>query len=248
MAGGVEAVMRKGSPSGKRPVTAPALRPQPRTLDSGASRAFESAGKATPEPALNPLADQTIAPVSEDELHAELARLRAEVAGLIERAERAEALADHDVLTPALNRRGFMTVLARNLAYCRRHGVEAALLYLDLDGFKGINDVLGHEVGDRLLREVALALKRGMRRGDLVARVGGDEFVALLHDCRLAEDARHVADALRAGILALNESGRFAARIDASIGSACFPDHGQSPRMLLRHADGAMYSAKAARR
>src|SRR5690606_39617689 len=101
VAGGVEAVMRKGSPCGKRPVTAPALRPQPRTLDSAASRGLESAGNATPEPALNHLAEQTTAAGADAESQAEIARLRAEVAALTERAERAEALADHDVLTTA---------------------------------------------------------------------------------------------------------------------------------------------------
>lgn len=171
-----------------------------------------------------------------------------EVTALRGMERRLEHRASHDPLTGLPNRDVLRRELQRRVNEAMHGGPGVSVLYIDLDGFKGINDVLGHEVGDRLLREVALALKRGMRRGDLVARVGGDEFVALLHDCRLAEDARHVADALRAGILALNESGRFAARIDASIGSACFPDHGQSPRMLLRHADGAMYSAKAARR
>jgi hypothetical protein len=78
---------------------------------------------------------------------AEIERLRAEVEALRARAEAAEAAADHDVLTPTLNRRGFVAVLNRTMAYCKRYGAPAVLLYLDLDGFKGVNDSLGHAAG-----------------------------------------------------------------------------------------------------
>src|SRR5690606_900664 len=199
VAGGVEAVMRKGSPCGKRPVTAPALRPQPRTLDSAASRGRASAGNAASEPALNHLAEQRTAADAKADLQAEITRLHAEIAALTERGERAEALADHDVLTPALNRRGFMTVLARNLAYCRRHGVEAALLYLDLDGFKGINDRLGHAAGDAALIAVAELLMANVRESDAVGRMGGDEFTVVLMNAGAEEGrekARRLSEAL----------------------------------------------------
>ena len=138
-------------------------------------------------------------PTAETDLHAEIERLRAEVTALTERAERAEALADHDVLTPALNRRGFMTVLARNLAYCRRHGVEAALLYLDMDGFKGINDGLGHAAGDAALLAVAELLLENVRESDAVGRLGGDEFAGVLMNAGAdegREKARRLASAL----------------------------------------------------
>ncbi|MET4684837.1 diguanylate cyclase (GGDEF)-like protein [Brevundimonas faecalis] len=138
-------------------------------------------------------------PTAETDLHAEIERLRAEVTALTERAERAEALADHDVLTPALNRRGFMTVLARNLAYCRRHGVEAALLYLDMDGFKGINDGLGHAAGDAALLAVAELLLENVRESDAVGRLGGDEFAVVLMNAGAdegREKARRLASAL----------------------------------------------------
>ena len=119
-------------------------------------------------------------PTADIDLHAEIERLRTEVAALIVRAETAEALADHDVLTRALNRRGFMTVLNRSMAYCRRHEVEAALLYLDMDGFKGVNDGLGHAAGDAALMAVADLLLANVRESDAVGRLGGDEFALLL--------------------------------------------------------------------
>ena len=110
-------------------------------------------------------------PTAEIDLHAEIERLRAQVAVLTARAETAEALADHDVLTPALNRRGFMSVLSRSMAYCRRHEVEAALLYLDMDGFKGVNDGLGHAAGDAALMAVADLLLANVRESDAVGRL-----------------------------------------------------------------------------
>jgi GAF domain-containing protein len=104
--------------------------------------------------------------------HAEIARLRAEIAALREqvgalqaRAEAAEAAADHDVLTPTLNRRGFITELNRTMAFCARYGSPAVLLYLDLDGFKGVNDRLGHAAGDAALVWPGWAAPSGSGRG-----------------------------------------------------------------------------------
>lgn len=195
---------------------------------------------------MNPLADQTIAPVSEDELHAELARLRAEVAGLIERAERAEALADHDVLTPALNRRGFMTVLARNLAYCRRHGVEAALLYLDLDGFKSINDDLGHAAGDAALIAVAELLLANVRESDAVGRMGGDEFTVVLMNAGAEEGlqkARRLSEALNSDGFVW-EGERLP--LGGSFGVRAFAGQADAD-VWLAEADAAMWLRKKAR-
>ena len=130
---------------------------------------------------------QTTAPLPDsDALEAELARLRAEVEALRARAEAAEAAADHDVLTPALNRRGFVTALHRAMAYCKRHQVPAVLLYLDLDGFKAVNDGRGHNAGDMLLKIVAQRLKGCIRKSDLAARIGG---VRLIDNRLLGEEA-----------------------------------------------------------
>ena len=135
------------------------------------------------------------------DLEGELRRLRAEVEALRARAEAAEAAADHDVLTPALNRRGFMEALHRTLAYCRRHDVPAVLLYLDLDGFKGVNDTLGHPAGDAALKRVAELMLANLRESDAVGRLGGDEFALLLLNAGAdegREKARRLLDALNA--------------------------------------------------
>jgi len=195
---------------------------------------------------LNHLAEKTIAAGADADLQAEIARLRAEVAALTERAERAEALADRDVLTPVLNRRGFMTVLARNLAYCRRHGVEAALLYLDLDGFKGINDGLGHAAGDAALIAVAELLSTSVRESDAVARMGGDEFTILLLNAD-AEAGRKKAQRLRE---ALNREGfvweGVRRPLDGSFGVRAYADQADAEAWLAE-ADAAMWLRKKAR-
>ena len=103
-----------------------------------------------------------------------------EIERLKARLEQAERLADHDALTPLLNRRGFMRELNRTLASCRRYQTGAALIYLDLDGFKGVNDRLGHAAGDAALIAVAGVLESHIRETDAAARLGGDEFAVVL--------------------------------------------------------------------
>ncbi|MCO8017631.1 GGDEF domain-containing protein [Brevundimonas diminuta] len=195
---------------------------------------------------MNHLAEKTIAAGADADLQAEIARLRAEVAALTERAERAEALADHDVLTPALNRRGFMTVLARNLAYCRRHGVEAALLYLDLDGFKGVNDGLGHAAGDAALIAVAELLLANVRESDAVGRMGGDEFTVVLINAG-AEEGREKARRLSE---ALNRDGFVwegqRLPLGGSFGVRAFAGQADAEAWLAE-ADAAMWLRKKAR-
>ncbi len=137
---------------------------------------------------------QTTAPLPDSEaLEAELARLRAEVEALRARAEAAEAAADHDVLTPALNRRGFVTALHRAMAYCKRHQVPAVLLYLDLDGFKGVNDTYGHAAGDAALVRVAELMRDNLRESDAVGRLGGDEFGLLMMNAGIEEGREKAA-------------------------------------------------------
>lgn len=144
---------------------------------------------------------QTTAPLPDsDALEVELARLRAEVEvlraqtlHLEERAEAAEAAADHDVLTPALNRRGFVTALHRSMAYCKRHQVPAVLLYLDLDGFKGVNDTYGHAAGDAALVRVAELMRDNLRESDAVGRLGGDEFGLLMMNAGIEEGREKAA-------------------------------------------------------
>lgn len=185
-------------------------------------------------------------PTAETDLHAEIERLRAEVAALTARAEAAEALADHDVLTRALNRRGFMTVLNRSMAFCRRHEVQAVLLYLDLDGFKGVNDRLGHAAGDAALVRVADLLLENVRESDAVGRLGGDEFALLLLHAGVEEGrdkARRLAETLEAD--GFQWRGERAA-LGGSFGVR--PYAGQTdPEVWLSEADAAMWLRKKAR-
>ncbi len=185
-------------------------------------------------------------PTADLDLHAEIERLRAEVAALTVRAETAEALADHDVLTRALNRRGFMTVLNRSMAYCRRHEVEAALLYLDMDGFKGVNDGLGHAAGDAALMAVADLLLANVRESDAVGRLGGDEFALLLMNAG-ADEGREKARRLSAAL----ETEGFVwegatVALGGSFGVRAYA--GQTdPEVWLSEADAAMWLRKKAR-
>jgi len=138
--------------------------------------------------------------VAEHDLTAEIERLRVELEAWKTRAAAAEAAADHDVLTPALNRRGFIAALHRTMAYCQRHGVPAVLLYLDMDGFKSVNDRLGHAAGDAALVAVAELFLANLRESDAVGRLGGDEFALLMLHAGYEEGrakARQLSEALK---------------------------------------------------
>lgn len=167
----------------------------------------------------------------------------------LRRAERElEYRATHDSLTGLPNRHRLQHDLQYALKHATRTGNGLAVLYLDLDGFKRINDQHGHEVGDRLLREAAQRLHKGLRQGDLIARVGGDEFVALLPGCNDVHSAVTVAEGLRACLKLPCNLPEGAFHLDASIGIACFPDDGSDPDTLLARADRAMYETKRERR
>lgn len=189
---------------------------------------------------------QTDSP-STEALLAEIARLRTEVEALTARAERAEQLADHDVLTPTLNRRGFSQALSRSMSYCRRHGVEASLLYLDLDGFKLINDELGHPAGDAALICVAEYLIGQVRESDAVGRLGGDEFSVLLMNAD-AQSARDKADRLADGLSQIAFSWQGHQRtLGGSIGVRALGQQADAETWLAE-ADAAMWLRKADRK
>jgi diguanylate cyclase (GGDEF)-like protein/PAS domain S-box-containing protein len=155
-----------------------------------------------------------------------------------------EHRASHDPLTGLPNRHRLQRELQQAIAHSAQTGTGLALLYLDLDGFKAANDRSGHDAGDRVLQEVAHRLQQGLRQSDLVARVGGDEFVVLLPGCRDPAAANTVADGLRARLRPPYPLPDGPIHLDASVGVACFPADGSDPDTLLAHADRAMYAAK----
>ena len=152
----------------------------------------------------------------------------------------------HDALTGLPNRALFMDRLRHQLAYAHRHGKSLATLFIDLDGFKAVNDELGHEVGDDVLREVAQRLKNCVRASDTVARLGGDEFTAILNDLQGAEFAAQVAQKMLDALQLPLQLGVHERHISASIGIALYPVHCSDVVELVRQADTAMYRAKQA--
>ena len=168
-------------------------------------------------------------------------------ADVTERQEAEEAvrfMAQHDALTGLANRAMFMEQLERDLALARRHGHGLALLYMDLDGFKPVNDCLGHQLGDRVLTTVASRFSAAIRDSDLLCRLGGDEFVVLVPVAGSTEEleamAWNLVEVSRKPFSELDAK----IQISTSVGIARFPEHGDNPEQLLSAADGAMYEAK----
>jgi diguanylate cyclase (GGDEF)-like protein len=166
-----------------------------------------------------------------------------------DRARRTAQLASmayHDMLTGLANRVQLEEHLTVALARARRHGGAGALLYVDLDHFKVVNDTLGHDAGDELLREVARRLSARTRAGDVLARHGGDEFMLLL--ANVGNDARRAADIVAHDLLATLEQPftlqGHVFEVAASIGAAIFPRDAGDATSLLKHADTALYEAK----
>jgi len=149
----------------------------------------------------------------------------------------------HDALTDLPNRRQFRDTVAKALAQADRHGGTLALMFIDLDNFKQVNDTLGHTEGDALLCQVARRLREALREGDLLARMGGDEFALLLQDAQ-GEDAVSVASKVLRVLQPEFVQRRQVMTIGASIGITMFPADGRSVDELLSNADLAMYRAK----
>ncbi len=177
----------------------------------------------------------------------ERADLLAALAAMRDKERHFRSLAYHDELTGLPNQRLFDDRLGLAIAHCAREKGRLAVLYLDLDGFKAVNDSFGHGVGDRVLVELAARIRSGVRGEDTVARLGGDEFAVLLPQVSGAADAgqvvRKVLDALSVPFWFEGSS----VAISASVGVGLFPDDGVSPGELVRSADAAMYRAKQRR-
>lgn len=161
-----------------------------------------------------------------------------------ESQERIEYLAHYDALTGLPNRALLADRMNIALANATRYSRRLALLFLDLDHFKQINDSLGHEVGDKLLKLVAARMVSVVRCTDTVSRRGGDEFVVLLSQLEIPDDARRVSEKLLAVLTEPYTIDSHELTLTTSIGISIYPDHGPDAATLLRNADSAMYSAK----
>ena len=166
----------------------------------------------------------------------------------IEERERAEErikyLATHDSLTDLPNRTMFNQLLEFAIKSAKRYERQCAILFIDLDRFKIINDSLGHAAGDAMLVEMARRLRQGVRAGDVVARLGGDEFVILLHEIAESQEIATVAHDLISSLSQPLELNGHECRVTASIGIARYPDDGSDEQTLMKNADIAMYHAK----
>lgn len=172
--------------------------------------------------------------------------LASEIAARKKVEEKIRHMASHDELTGLPNRALLKDrlVTARNLAARNRR--KMAILFIDLDGFKAINDTLGHKAGDQLLQEVARRLLAAVRQSDTVARMGGDEFIVLLNNLDNFNDAEPVAKKILAAFELPFALGGHFGKIGGSIGISVFPDHSRDADKLISFADKAMYRIKKA--
>jgi diguanylate cyclase (GGDEF)-like protein/PAS domain S-box-containing protein len=169
-----------------------------------------------------------------------------DIAERMEQEEKIRHLAHHDALTGLPNRLLFDERLRMSLEQADRHRERVALLYIDLDRFKNINDSLGHHVGDALLKSVAERLTEAVRTGDTVCRQGGDEFVVILNAVEDAQEVAHIVERrLIPLILKTHNVCDIALHISCSIGIAVYPEDAGNMEELMRNADAAMYAAKA---
>ncbi len=158
--------------------------------------------------------------------------------------ERIQYLANYDVLSGLPNRYLLNDRLDQALSLAHRHQTKLAVLFIDLDHFKNINDSLGHDIGDELLKAVAQRLKACLRRSDTIARQGGDEFIALLGDLNSEDEVTFVAEKMIESLRSEFKIGELQLSISLSIGVSIYPDDGETAVQLLRNADMAMYRAK----
>ena len=162
--------------------------------------------------------------------------------------ERIEYLAFHDALTELPNRELLQDRLGQAIVQARRDTTLLGVMFIDLDGFKAVNDSFGHDTGNGLLKKVADRLKRCLRASDVVARMGGDEFVVLVRCGEYPPNYSMVAQKIIDTLSMPITLNGYEMQVSASIGIACFPGDGSDSIELMKHADAAMYAAKAAGR
>ena len=205
-------------------------------MDCGADRGEKARGAMS----------DRVADVSDvEELISEISALRGKVAQLQERIEQLDLLAHEDSLVELPNRRGFMRALERMIDRVRRYKEKVALLFVDVDGLKLINDTLGHQAGDQALGQIARLLVSGVRKSDLVARIGGDEFAIILGYAD-EDSARETANRLVNLIAASDfEHDGEVLPLSVAIGAAAIQED-DTPDTALARADHEMYRRKAA--
>ncbi|MES2099284.1 MAG: EAL domain-containing protein [Pseudomonadota bacterium] len=175
--------------------------------------------------------------------------LSSDITDVMVAERRALFLAEHDELTTLPNRAAFQVAVGKALVHCAREMSQFAVIFVDVDRFKVINDTLGHAAGDHLLQTLATRMKQVVRGRDLVARMGGDEMCLLLHDVRDAAHASEIAERILGALRAPVELRTgMPHHVTVSAGIAIFPQDGTDVETLLRHADIAMYRAKDAGR
>lgn len=202
------------------------------------------------EQALRDMQQQLEARVAErtTELEAVVAQLQKEVYERMQAERRIWEIAHHDSLTGLPNRALLNDRLAQAIEQAQREKTRVAVMFIDLDRFKSVNDTLGHAVGDELLQQVAQRLRSTVRAVDTVSRFGGDEFVILIREIASADDVVLVAEKVLAALAPpLHLSGTML-QVTPSIGIAVYPDDGMDSVLLMKNADTAMYHAKAAGR
>lgn len=155
-----------------------------------------------------------------------------------------EYMSHHDPLTSLPNRTFFEKQIQKNIEEAKKSGSYMAILYLDLDNFKMVNDTLGHDKGDKLLKKVARTLSKSIREGDTVARLGGDEFAIIINKLKKADDATTIAKNIISKIGRCYKIDGHNVYTNASIGIAIYPESGKTTIELVKNADIAMYSAK----
>ncbi|MCG8614563.1 MAG: EAL domain-containing protein [Pseudomonadales bacterium] len=172
------------------------------------------------------------------------AHIAKDITSKIQVQEKLNYMARHDPLTGLFNRREFQNLLGRGLGNAKKRGTAHSLLYMDLERFKAINEKCGSSAGDELLRQVARTISAKVRQRDAVARIGGDEFAALLENCP-PEEARRVAESIRNTLLGTPFSwGEADFEIGISIGVVSVDEHSNSPEKLMKLADNICYAAK----
>jgi diguanylate cyclase (GGDEF)-like protein len=198
--------------------------------------------KLPPRSALKDPSDET---EELENLRATNARLLRELAALKEREAQALRLADRDGLTGLYNRRRMKELLESAIAEAAPQFQCVGLLFIDLNGFKGVNDEYGHAAGDKILTTVATRIAARVRTGDFVCRYGGDEFVVILPSVPDADAVTHVADTIRERVALPYWIRGCEQHLSAAIGESMYPYDGKSANELLQWADQAMYRLKA---